>query len=164
MTQIRAAEAREPATWGTVLLAALLTWVGTSACGWALIAIGSVLVEVLPLEPAQVSAILDTIDLVAVLVFALMMSGIVSWVPLIILMPIVKALANADHDEPLIGAGIGLVSGAAASFFLFGKDFPGNEMIILGILVGTIMGATNMALLRWLRNRTATNTPESPHK
>lgn len=160
MTQIRAASAREPVTWGTVLLAALFTWVATSGCGWALMTIGSALVEVLAFEPAQVSAILQTIDFVAVVVFALMLSGVVSWIPLIVLTPIVKALANADHDKPLVGAGIGIVAGAATALILFGNDFPGDEMVVLGIAVGAIMGATNMAVLRWLRKRTAREAPQ----
>jgi hypothetical protein len=147
-----------------VLLAAFLTWIGTSGCAWILFTTGSVLVEVLPITPAQVSFILEAIDFVPIIVFVLMMSGIVSWIPLLILTPIVKALSNADQDKPLIGAGIGILVGSATSLIIFGNDFPGDEMILLGIAVGGIMGATNMAFLRWLRKQTAKNPKGAPQK
>jgi hypothetical protein len=129
-----------------------------------LITIGSVLLEVLSITPAQVSYILETIDFVAIVVIVLMMSGVISWIPLLVLAPIVKALANADQDKPLIGAGIGIVVGSATSLIFFGNDFPGDEMVLLGTAVGVIMGATNMAILRWLRKQTTKGPKGAPQK
>jgi len=72
-------------------------------------------------------------------------SVVVSWLPLAIMVPVVRFVFNRQMGFVFIGLIMGIGVGGALGFGLFGQQY-----LSTGFLTGAIYGATNFAVLRRL--------------
>jgi hypothetical protein len=84
-----------------------------------------------------------------VLVLALMFSAVISWVPLILMTPLVKWLFDRGHNSVLVGIALGALSGATTGAIALGVGFAP-----LAAVVGAVFGSANFLLLRVLTRDT----------
>lgn len=122
-------------TWGSLAVAAVLTWLCVAAAGY-------ILTEILLTGPYDHTRPRLERYILAIPTF-LAHSIYVSWVPLIVVMPVLKYFFRKGLRSVGFGSAIGCVLGAATGFGLFGLGY-----MMMGGIIGTIYATVNMVILR----------------
>jgi len=136
-------------SWSKVAQAGLLTWCGVSGLAWVLVGLGSVLPGIRILLETEIPVVGPIVAFCIILVFVLMFSAVISWVPLILMFPLVKWLVDRGHNSVLVGIALGAPSGATTGAFALGVGYAP-----FGAVVGAVFGSANFLLLRVLTRDT----------
>jgi hypothetical protein len=153
-----------PDGWGPCIGAASLTWVATALIGIVVSWPFSWLRYVVPFtESSVIGSVWFLLDGIA---HFLKLSFLISWIPLIAMLPVVYGLCRKEWDRPLVGVVIGAVVGPMFLITVemvqmlnrYGiVDFsriaahPMIEIYAVCSIIGAIMGGLNLVFVRLLR-------------
>lgn len=161
-----------PKGWVIPISAAFGTWVVAAILGVVVSVPFTALRYVVPFsEDSVVGSIWFLIDGLA---YLLKISYLISWIPLILMIPVVKWLCEGKWNHPVSGALIGATVAPAfiiAAGIARGIQYSGGidlsritaapmmEVYFVSSIIGAIMGAINFFIARQLQRRRATDTP-----